>query len=96
MIKEKSASTEPVFIVFCVNKHRGMNTDQIKRHLADKGTVINDYQAQQVMDVICKFKEEMKICQPKMEWTFDVQQVGTDSFTFEYAYRVTRLIQPAP
>jgi len=69
-----------------------MNTDQIKRHLSDKGTAINDHQAQQIMHVICAFKEEMKRCQPGKEWTFDVEQVGADSFTFEYSYRVTELI----
>ncbi len=71
-----------------------MNTEQIKRHLADKGTAINDHQAEQVLEVICKFKAEMKRCQPDKEWTFDVEQVGKDSFTFEYAYRVTELIEP--
>lgn len=71
-----------------------MNTAQIKRHLADKGTTINDHQAEQVMQVICTFKEEMKRCQPDKEWTFDVEQVGKDSFTFEYSYRVTELIEP--
>jgi hypothetical protein len=46
------------------------------------------------MNVICKFKDVMKQCQPDKEWTFDVEQVGTDSFTFEYSYRVTELITP--
>jgi len=72
-----------------------MNTEQIKRHLSDKGTAINDHQAEQIMNVICKFKDVMKACQPDKEWNFDVEQVGTDSFTFEYSYRVTELIQPA-
>lgn len=71
-----------------------MDTDQIKRHLSDKRTPINDHQARQIMEVIGRFKEEMKRCQPDKEWTFDVEQVGTDSFTFEYSYRVTELIQP--
>lgn len=72
-----------------------MTIEQIKRHLSDKGTTINDHQAAQIMEVICKFKEEMKQCQPDKEWIFDVEQVGSDSFTFEYAYRVTQLISPA-
>jgi hypothetical protein len=72
-----------------------MDLDQIKRHLSDKGTAINDYQAEQIMKVICKFKDVMKQCQPDKAWTFDVEQVGTDSFTFEYSYRVTELIMPA-
>ncbi len=46
------------------------------------------------MQQICKFREEMKRCQPDKEWTFDVEQVGRDSFTFEYAYRVTCQIDP--
>ncbi len=71
-----------------------MTIDQIKRHLSDKGTTINDHQAEQVMQQICKFREEMKRCQPDKEWTFDVEQVGRDSFTFEYAYRVTCQIDP--
>lgn len=71
-----------------------MHIDQIKRHLSDKGTTINDRQAEQIMQVICKFKAVMKQCQPDKEWTFDVEQVGSDSFTFEYSYRVTELIQP--
>lgn len=71
-----------------------MNIEQIKSHLSDKGTTINDFQAEQIMTAICKFKNDMKQCQPDKDWTFDVEQVGTDSFTFEYAYRVTKLIQP--
>jgi len=71
-----------------------MNIEQIKAHLSDKGTAINDYQAEQIMAAICKFKNNMKQCQPDKDWTFDVEQVGTDSFTFEYSYRVTKLIQP--
>ena len=71
-----------------------MNIEQIKRHLSDKGTTINDHQADQIMQAICKFKEKMKQCQPDKDWSFDVEQVGSDSFTFEYSYRVTKLIDP--
>lgn len=71
-----------------------MNIEQIKRHLSDKGTTINDFQAEQIMAAIYKFKVMMRQCQPDKEWTFDVEQVGADSFTFEYSYRVTKLIVP--
>lgn len=89
MILPVTTFSVPVCIT---GKSPAMNTDQIKRHLSDKGTAINDHQAAQILDVICTFKAEMKQCQPDKEWTFDVEQVGTDSFTFEYTYRVTQLI----
>jgi len=66
-----------------------MNTGYIKKHLAEKGTPISDFQAEQIAAKISGFCEEMKEHYPKTDWHFNIQQVGADSFSIEYIHRTT-------
>jgi len=72
-----------------------MNTEYIKKHLAEKGTPVSDFQAEQIAAKISGFCEEMDAAHEKRDWHFTIQQVGTDSFSIEYCHRTTVYIDAA-